>query len=1008
MAVQSSGICRSQVIRKLWAILLALCILSVSAGTTAETVKLDVEGMPASWAEELQEGSWLNVSPEKLAQPSVSGAEMMELLDRLVAEEAPEKAAEWAGKYQQLRDYEQPLKRFDAMGMLYLACLQIGGEYGYSLEDPVMEALAILQAFPFDGYFFSDGLFQGIDGPKYSLPVYGDVVYLDFSSLYYNVLAPSPVSGEYPFPYDAARNSIGEWEQPTYLDAVLAVIRAKLRKGHLQSGWSLAPEPLETYSAESPEMLALELEHAGEYGLPLDQLDAPEITGREMMALLDVVVVFQEPKWLAEEWFGLYPRLREWDKPLTRFDAMAMTYLAARFMGTGWEVLDIPSQLDAFARLDRSFDDESLSDGLFDGLDDPVYPVPDHGDNCPLDLAAFYWNLYRTSLVSGEFPFSVDWNEMSVHTDRMCSYQEGVLAAVRMYESSPAALQRLKSEWVSRGDWEHYDVSMIEESMLLTDAKEAEILRTAEKRREEILNSPTQIVHSDTFIPGETYTGTAYYVSENGDDSNDGLTPETAWRTVHKISYEVGGQSAEMWRDLDSLPEYVTIGDGCIQPGDAVFFERGGTYRLNDLNLAIPRSGITFSAYGEGPKPIISGSPENGSGEGRWSLYYADDSGVKIWQYHRDMKQVSQIILDGRICATRVYEWWTDNGWRSLDLIHSVYLDTRNTDSGIYVLRDELLSPVESLTENHTLLSRADFTEYQYPIIQQGQPGPLYLRCDEGNPGELFESVEFVWAGDFLGNLICCYADDTVLDNLNVRYFGTYAVSADDSYMHTDFTERGTVIQNCEFAYGGGQMNYSGPVPDSYGGGDCVYGFVCDTTVQNCYFHDMSAVAVGYETHDREGRLTGYHHIRNNLLERCLTGIRINPFSAEGQYLDSVRIEGNMTLWSGEICPEFDGGRVAFIYTDNHFGESIIRDNIFYLCEEILMEAYNTGAGPDWSMPEYSSNVIVQYADRPLIELFSSDVVSGMWNWFPVDTDITDKINRLFDETGAEVYFKLR
>lgn len=35
----------------------------------------------------------------------------------------------------------------------------------------------------------------------------------------------------------------------------------------------------------------------------------------------------------------------------------------------------------------------------------------------------------------------------------------------------------------------------------------------AAERKEAILNSPTEIVKSDEFIPGETYMGTAYYVS---------------------------------------------------------------------------------------------------------------------------------------------------------------------------------------------------------------------------------------------------------------------------------------------------------------------------------------------------------------------------------------------------------------------------------------------------------------------------------------------------------------
>lgn len=994
--------------------LLILFMVISAAGSCAE-IPADVSDViPVTWKEELFTGDWLDISSEKMTQPFVTGTEMMALLDQLVAEEAPDRLNDWMEKYQQLRNFNQPLKRFDAMGMVYLACWQIGGDYSYSLDEPVPEALHVIQTFPFDGYFFSDGLFADIDGPKFSLPFYGDTVYLDFASMYYNALAVSPVSGEYPFPYYAEKNSINEWEPPTYLEAILAVIRLRLRKSNQQpdSGPTADESPAaairQNYTAE---IEGLELEHAAEYGMPLDKIDAPVITGREMMVLLDAVVAFHEESWSSEEWLACYPELREWDQPLTRFDAMAMAYLTTQYLKNGWEVDDVPTGLDAFDQLNFSFDGSCFSEGLFDRLAGQSYPVPGHGDNCPLDMAALYWNLFRTSLLSGQFPFSLDWETMSIHEDQPPTYKEGVLAAVRLYESSPVAAQRLKAKWLSEEDWAHYDVSTVDASLILTDGKEAEILSAADRRRDEILNSPTQIVRSDVFIPGETYTGTAYYVSENGDDSNDGLTPETAWKTVHKVTHEVGGESAEIWVEggyHPFVPEYVTLGEGCVRPGDAVFFERGGIYRMDDLDLMVLRSGITFSAFGEGPKPIISGSPESGTGREKWSLYYSDDSGVKIWQYDHDMKQISQIILDGKICATRVYEWWTENGWRSLALNHSDYLDLRSHDAGVYVLRDELLSVEASLTQNHTLISRPDLEGFLYPVIQQNAPGPLYLRCDEGNPGDLFESVEFVWAGDFLWNLICCYGDNTVLDNLSVRYFSSCCASTDGAILHSDATERGTVIQNCEFAYGGGHLNYSGPIPDSYGGGDCVYGFVCDSIVRNCYFHDMDAVAVGYETHNLDGRLTGYHYIQNNLLERCLTGIRIDPFSPEGQYLDSVRIEGNMVLWSGKICPAFDGGRLAFSFTDNHFGESVIRDNVFYLCEEILMYAYNTGFGPEWSLPIYSGNIFVQYADRPLIELASANIVKNNWQWFPIDEDILDKTNRFFGENGAEIFIKLR
>ena len=71
-------------------------------------------------------------------------------------------------------------------------------------------------------------------------------------------------------------------------------------------------------------------------------------------------------------------------------------------------------------------------------------------------------------------------------------------------------------------------------------------------RIEEIENTPTSIVKADTYVQGVSYCGAAYYVdSENGDDHNNGLSPETAFRTARQIDFIE------------------------LQEGDAVFFKRG-------------------------------------------------------------------------------------------------------------------------------------------------------------------------------------------------------------------------------------------------------------------------------------------------------------------------------------------------------------------------------------------------------------------------------------------------
>ena len=93
------------------------------------------------------------------------------------------------------------------------------------------------------------------------------------------------------------------------------------------------------------------------------------------------------------------------------------------------------------------------------------------------------------------------------------------------------------------------------------------------KKRQEILETKTNVAIS----------GNSYYVANNGDDENDGLSPEKAWKTLAKVS------------------------ETELCSGDGVFFKRGDLFR----GQLITQMGVTYSAYGEGEKPKIYGSERN-------------------------------------------------------------------------------------------------------------------------------------------------------------------------------------------------------------------------------------------------------------------------------------------------------------------------------------------------------------------------------------------------------------
>lgn len=90
-----------------------------------------------------------------------------------------------------------------------------------------------------------------------------------------------------------------------------------------------------------------------------------------------------------------------------------------------------------------------------------------------------------------------------------------------------------------------------------------------------------------------SYTGTAYYVSNSGNDNNDGLTPETAWATLDKVN------------------------SFTFKNGDAVRFERGGMWRGSIRG----QNGVTYTAYGTGHKPKIYCSIDGKALEWKQSEY---------------------------------------------------------------------------------------------------------------------------------------------------------------------------------------------------------------------------------------------------------------------------------------------------------------------------------------------------------------------------------------------------
>ncbi len=133
--------------------------------------------------------------------------------------------------------------------------------------------------------------------------------------------------------------------------------------------------------------------------------------------------------------------------------------------------------------------------------------------------------------------------------------------------------------------------------------------KQADELREKILNSPnTEEIYKNS--------GTKYYISSSeGDDSNDGLTPETSFKTIHGMD--------KVWPN----------------EGDTILFKRGDTFRFAEP--IVTYNGFTYGSYGEGVKPKIYGSPENYAKSDKWENYKEN-----IWKIPFDYNEAGGLVLN--------------------------------------------------------------------------------------------------------------------------------------------------------------------------------------------------------------------------------------------------------------------------------------------------------------------------------------------------------------------------
>lgn len=273
-------------------------------------------------------------------------------------------------------------------------------------------------------------------------------------------------------------------------------------------------------------------------------------------------------------------------------------------------------------------------------------------------------------------------------------------------------------------------------SKTVTDVDEntlLDYLAQAEALKYEIINTP------NTEFPQAKNT---YYVSPNGDDNNDGKSPETAWATLEKV------------------------GSHMYNKDDVVRFERGGIWR-GTLNL---RNGVIYSAYGDGPKPEIWGSIP-GEGAENWK-----ETDVKnVWAFTTPLdtdKYPGNIVFnEGEAWGIHIYTDGKGN---------------RHDQGTVFNGIETVECPPDPYT-GYTDIFRNNL-EFWY----DSKTLTLYMYCEYGNPGEYFDDIELSLRPDMVSG----GSKYIIFDNICLKYGGGHGVAVVNSESVT--------VQNCVFGWLGG------------------------------------------------------------------------------------------------------------------------------------------------------------------------------------------------------------
>ena len=488
-----------------------------------------------------------------------------------------------------------------------------------------------------------------------------------------------------------------------------------------------------------------------------------------------------------------------------------------------------------------------------------------------------------------------------------------------------------------------------------------EIESIIEKRRQEILNAPDTIV----------ITGTKYYVSNSGDDSNDGLSPDKPWKTLARVS------------------------DAELNEGDAVLFCRGDLFR----GEVVAKAGVTYAAYGEGEKPKLYACDRNMADPSLWVL---TDREHNIWRYTEKTLDAGTLVFN-------------EGEKHSVKLIPS-YINgrfvCRNDESKLFDMAEEMVRDLDVFWYFDEILTERPSKDESFPIpdMTPKSYGDLYLRCDKGNPGEVFESIE----ATSRRKIIAVGKNPNVrVDNLCLKYAGIHAVQGGSACLE------GLKVTNCEIGWTGGTIqHYFGTDPNypqgrrgtvtRFGNGVEIYGGCNNYEVSDCYIYQAYDAGATHQvsTGGNKRTMTNIAYKRN-LIDYCVYSIEyfleMNGEDTES-YMEGIEISDNILCrsgygWGQQRHNTDTPAHIKGWSYENKASNFTISNNIFYKAAYRMVHLV---AKEQSSCPTMKNNTYIQHQGGMLGQYGSN--LEKEPEILIFGENAKDTITQVFNESEPEVH----